>query len=170
MLPDLLNKRKYAKNTHKGVTLIEVAIGVSILSLVVMMLIHSMALFLDTRGLVLRKEKALYLTEEGVEIMRYIRDENWNVLGTDLSVNTIYYLSVSSTTVATTTTQEIIDGFYYRQFELYDLYRDNTSDDIVASTTGSSYVDSDSKELVVRVGYDGGTTTLKTILTNIFDI
>ncbi len=166
MLQDLLNNKKQSK----GVTLIEVAIGVSILSIVVIMLIHSMTLFLDTRGEILRKEKALFLTEEGIEMMRYIRDEDWNVLSTDLSSDTIYYFDVSASRVGTTTAQEVVDSSYYRQFELHDVYRDNTSDDIVASTSGSSYVDTGSKELVVRVGYDGGTTTLKTILTNIFDI
>ena len=154
----------------RGISLIEVLIGVSILALVTITMLFTMTLFLETRGEVMKKTKALYLAEEGLEVLRYLRDEDWEVFGTELSTDTVYYFSLSDTEVATTTSPEIIDGTYLREFEIHDVYRNNTSDDIVASTTGSSYVDSETMEVVVRVGFSDSTTTVRTLLTNIFDI
>ncbi len=160
------------KINNRGITLIEVAIGVTILSLTVLLSIFTMSQFIELRKETQQKTKALYLAEEGQEILRYLRDEDWHTFGTDLSVETRYFLHASSTYVATTTVPEIIDGQYHREFMLYEVNRDNTSDDIVSSTTGSSYDDSNAFEVVVRVGYGegSGTTTLRSILTNIFDI
>lgn len=158
------------KITSRGISLVEVVVGVTLLALVVVVVLHSMTLFLAARGEIMQKTKALYLAEEGLEILRYLRDEDWNVLSSELSVDTPYYLVASSTFVGTTTQPELIDGVYLRTFELKEVYRNNSSDDIVASTSGSNYVDAGSREVVMRVGFADSTTTVRTVLTNLFDI
>lgn len=162
------------KQSQRGVTLLEVAIGISLLAAVLVMTLYSFTLFIDTRSELIQEAKAVYLAEEGLEILRYIRDEDWTVLRDDLSKNTIYYFDVSSTYVATTTTPELIDGIYNRQFELWPVRRDaGGTGPILASTTGAA-IDPETVMAVVRVGYGDAngqsTTTLKTILTNIYDI
>lgn len=159
-------------NNHRrshGTLLIEVALGVAILSIVVVMVTLVMTLFLDARDVVLTKTKALYLAEEGIEVMRYMRDADWNILSTELSTGTTYYFLLNPTVVATTTVPEVIDGSFYREFELRDVYRNSVSDDIDISGGGGTYIDDSIVEVEVRVGYGGSTTTLRTLLGNIFN-
>lgn len=156
------------QKSERGITLVEVIIGVTILSIVVLMVLLTITLFLDTRGQVMKKTKALYLAEEGQEMLRFLRDEDWTILDGE-TVNTPHYFSISGSNITITNTPEIIDGIFLREFELQPLYRQNTTEDIVASTSGSSHVDTGSLNAVVRVGFDNATVTLKTVLTNLLE-
>lgn len=151
---------------NRGVTLVEVIFGASIISMVVAVLLFSLNIMIQHKERLLQQSIALYKAEEGVELVRFLRDDDWTNIST-LSTDTTYYLSVSTTTITTTGTPEV-EGDYLREFVLRDVYRDLTSDDIVASTTGSSYVDTDARWIEVSVGYQDGTTTLATLVTNLF--
>lgn len=158
------------KNKNSGITVVEVLVGIAIFSVALTILLLSLNLFLAARHDVNRETKALYLAEEGIEAVRYLRDIDWNVL-TGYTVDTPYYLSMTTSTVALGTSPvEVIDTDFRREIVFREVYRDNTTDDIVASTSGSNYLDTGSLEVEARVGFDTTTTTLSTILTNIFDI
>lgn len=152
---------------ERGITIVEVIIGVAIAGLVIVFISHTITLFLVSSGATLQKTKALYLAEEGLEIMRYLRDEDWSTIDDELSNGTTYYLSVATSTLGTTTVPEVIDGIYTRSFELSEVRRDNATDDIVSS--GGS-VDGGSRWVTFFVSYDSATVTMETLLTNIFDI
>lgn len=144
----------------------EVLIGVSILSLSLMFINYTITLFVTAREELLVQTKALYLAEEGYEIVHALRDNNWDTIDA-LSLNTDYALSVATTTVSLGAVPEVIDTNYRRRFHLRALYRD-ADNDVTASTTPGATVDNQGREVWIQVGTPVGTTTLKAILTNVF--
>lgn len=151
--------------THAGIALIEVLIGIAIVGAVLVVVSHTIILFLDSSEQVLRQTQAVYLAEEGQELMRYLRDENWNTIA-NLSEGTVYYLSVSTSTVSVTTTAELIDGRYTRSITIDQLRRDAENDVV---TSGGS-VDPEGRMVSVDVTWDGGSVSLSSIITNLYDL
>jgi hypothetical protein len=153
----------------KGVTVVEILIGVSLFTLIVVFITHALALYFSTGSLLQEKTKALYLAQEGQEVMRYLRDEDWTTL-TDLTVGTAYYFDVATTTMATTTVPEIIEGVYTRSVVLENAYRDG-NDDLVASTAPGASIDDGGRIVVTKVQWGSGNEIqLESLLTNIFNI
>ncbi|MEK7535474.1 MAG: prepilin-type N-terminal cleavage/methylation domain-containing protein [Patescibacteria group bacterium] len=159
-----------AKLRQKGFGLLEVLVGLTILS------VSFFALLVVSRGmLAVSRETAYnlqadYLLEEGVEALRSIRDQNWATYITPLSgTNYLVFEASPITRWTTTSTPEIIDSFFNRGFVISDVYRDSSSDDIADSGT----FDPDTKKFVVSVDWQGrnGTTTrsVSTYLTNYFN-
>jgi type II secretory pathway pseudopilin PulG len=152
----------------KGVSLVEVLIGISILAVMLVVIGYSINTYVNARAALLNNTKATYLAEEGIEIVRAVRDNNWNTIDA-LPTNTTRYLSVSTTTFSIVTTPEVIDNNFYREFKVRPVYR-NASDDIVASTTVGATVDDGSRQIDMYVGGPAGTTTIQTIITNLYAI
>jgi type II secretory pathway pseudopilin PulG len=152
----------------KGVSIVEVLFGVSLFALITIFTTQTIALFLDNADRAQEEMHAVYLAEEGLEVVRYLRDDDWNTLA-DLTVDTPYYLAITASTLATTTVPETIGGTYSRSFVLREVYRDS-DDDIVASTTAGAVVDTESKMVRMQVTWGSESVSLQTILTNIFDI
>jgi type II secretory pathway pseudopilin PulG len=158
---------KFSPKICKGITSIEVVIGVSIASVVLIYAAHTVSLFINTARDVTLKTQAVHLAEEALELTRFIRDEQWtNISG--LSTGSTHYLAVSGTTITTTTTPEVI-GVFTRSFRVENVYRDTTTDDVVASTTGGSVADTDSKYITATVvwGSPVQSISLTTILADI---
>lgn len=151
----------------RGITLVEVLIGVAIASLILIFSTNAIALFINAGRTAAEKTKAVYLAEEGLELMRFVRDQSWNNIST-LSTSGTHYLRVTTTTVTTTVTPESIDG-YRRSFTIQNVYRNTVSDDIVASTTSGAVADTQSKYIRMTVQWGTPTTTvsLTSILSNL---
>lgn len=150
---------------NRGITVIEVVIGTAILAAVLVGITTVITQMVQARERVNSNLQALYLAESGYEYLRHLRDDAWtNIDG--LTVDTYYFLSLSSSTISTTASPEIINGEFLRRFHVRSVYRD-TNDDIVASTSGGT-IDDESYEVWVEVGGQFGTSTLKGVLTNIF--
>ncbi len=152
----------------QGVSLVEVLIGISIISVLLVVIGYSINTYVSARAALLNDTKATYLAEEGLEIVRAVRDNDWNTIDA-LPTNTTRYLNVSTTTFSIVTTPEVIDGQFYRQFIVRPVYR-NASDDIVASTTVGATSDDGSRQIDMYVGGPSGTTTLQAIITNLYAI
>lgn len=149
----------------RGISLVEVLVGVSLIGVVGIFVGVTVTQFAQIRNNILTDTNKVYLTEEGYEIIRLLRDENWTNINS-LSLNTPYYLQVSTTTLAIGGSSELIDGRYNRSFLVQSIYR-NGSGNIVASTTAGATVDADARELSVYVGDSNGTNTIKGILVNL---
>jgi Tfp pilus assembly protein FimT len=156
----------FAQRGERGVTAIEIVFGVSIAALVLIFSVHSILQFVNAGRVAGEKAKAIYLAEEGLELVRFVRDESWNTIS-GLSANTTYYLWATGSAVGVTTTPQVTDG-YTRSFRISNVYR-NSSDDIVASTTGGASADTDSKYVALTVTWGAPTSTVSftSILTNI---
>ncbi len=149
-----------------GITLIEVVIGISIIGIAVVAIGYSVTQYVEARAALLNDAKAAYLAEEGYEIIRALRDSNWNTIEA-LTIGTTYYLDVSTTTIAVSNTPEVIDGSFRRSFVVQSVYR-NASDDIVISTTPGASVDDGSREIEISVGGPNGTSSFEAVITNVF--
>ncbi len=142
----------------RGFTAVEVLVGVALASVILIFAANTVALFINAGRVVSEKTKALYLAEDGLELMRFVRDESWNTISV-LPVGSTRYLGVTSSLITTTTTPEVIDGFR-RSFSVQNVYRDATTNDIVASTTGGSVADTSSKYITMSVAWGTPTTTI----------
>lgn len=116
--------------------------------------------------------KAAYLLEEGIEILKLIRDQNWSNISA-LSSGVNYYLKettpANGTWSISTLPVEIIDSTFYRIVTANSVRRDANSD---IQLTGT--LDPNIMRVSVSVSWwQNGATTTKTVhtyLTNIFGI
>lgn len=156
---------KTKHKTQNGVSLIEVIVGISVVSVILIVVGFSVNAYVEARSRLLIDTKKMYLVEEGYEMLRMIRDNNWNDINT-LTMGDIYYFSVSTSTIAVSTTPEIIDGTLYREFVVENAYRDG-DDDLVDSSVAGAVVDINTKIVTIFVGGVNATTSLEAVLTNI---
>ncbi|MDA8596812.1 hypothetical protein N9L26_00565 [Candidatus Pacebacteria bacterium] len=155
------------KNSHtnaSGVALVEVVLGVAIAGIVVAMIAFTFGLFVSASNRAVEETQALYLAEEGLEILTHLRDTDWDILETDLAVDTTYYLSVATTALDTTITPEVIDGKFTRSFRLSEVER-NGNDDIVSS--GS--VDDGIRFVTMSVEWGTEEVALTSLLANLHE-
>lgn len=157
----------HSARRRRGVTLIEVVIGVSIAALVLVFTTHALMQFVNVGRDVSEKTAALYLAEEGLELIRFERDEAWSEIS-GLSTASTHYLNATTTGVAITNSPETIDGFS-RSFRIQNVYRNSSTDDIVASTTAGSVADTSAKYITVTVSWASGakSVSLTSILANL---
>lgn len=110
---------------------------------------------------------ATLLAEEGIEMVKWLRDKSFSGQIAALAVDTEYGLEFVGSSFESTTTRKYIDSTFDRTFTLYDVYR-NGFDDI----SGSGSLDVNTRRVTVRVSYVGarGTTTksISTYITNLF--
>lgn len=158
----------YSSFRQQGITLIEVVVAVGIVAVAIVAIGFSVNAFVDARSALLHNARAVYLAEEGYEILRAVRDDSWNTLDA-LSINNTHYLDVSTTTLAISGTPEVIDGIYYRSFEFTAVYRDG-NDDVTASTTPGATIDNDMLEVEVSVFGPTGTSSMTALISNIYAI
>jgi len=154
------------KTKQSGVTLVEIIIGISIISMIVVAVGVSVTSFVDARSALLDDVKTLYLVEEGHELIKALRSSDWSTFD-GLALDTIHYLDVSTSSLAFSTTPEVIDSDFYRSFIIREVYRDG-SDDFATSTTPGATVDPDMKEVHVYVQGPNGTTSMPALLANIY--
>jgi Tfp pilus assembly protein PilV len=153
----------------RGVTVVEVLIGVAILGVATVFLAQSFGLFFTNGSLVQHTTKASFLAAEGMEMVRFVRDDDWNTIA-GLTNGTSYAPSVSAGAVSLTTTPEVIDGTFTRTIVFSPLYR-NANDDIVASTAPGATVDTDSKLVTVTISWGSSESlVIQSIVSNLFDV
>ncbi len=159
------NKKKY----NTGVSLIEVVIATSIIVAAFLTLLSVYNVYLSRTKTNIQNLKSVYLAEEGVEGVKFLRDQSWDTNIATLTTNTPYYLEFNTGMWKSTATNTFIDQLYERKFVLQNVNRDATDD--ITSTGGT--LDPDTKLLILSVSwsYKGATTTksISTYITNIFD-
>jgi len=159
--------QKTAKN--KGFGLLEIAIGVSIISLSIFSLtaVSNLALKLTEESA--RNTQASFLLEEGVEALKILRDSSWSANIAPLASGTVYYFAFTNHNWQATSTNIYIDGIFERNFALQGVNRD-INDDIVSS---GGILDPDTKKITISVSWlsRNGTTTqsVSAYITNLFD-
>jgi type II secretory pathway pseudopilin PulG len=143
----------------RGSGLVEVVVVVSILTIVCLAFLNS---FIGLSGLHKKNTlliKGQLLTEEGVEIIRLVRDSGWvNISSIPTEQDRYFNLSLSAWGV--TTTPEVIDGVFLRKFRLHEVRRVSANGAIVSS---GGVVDTDTFLADVSVSWlwNKATTTLK---------
>jgi type II secretory pathway pseudopilin PulG len=160
---------KFSHEINKGFGLVEVVIGVAIISIAVLAIMGVFQKALILTSSTTRSTQAAFLAEEGIEAVKILRDTSWDDNIDILSEGTDYYLSFSTTTGWSAGTEVVvIDGIFYRSFQIEDVYRNAITDDI----EGAGTEDPDTKKITVSVSwYERNSTTtrlISTYITNIF--
>jgi len=148
--------------------LIEIVISVAIVSSVLgtFFYFYRQALIVNQHTTVLVQSNMLLV--EGIEVVKFLRDESWSTNIATLSTSTPHYLVFTSGDWEVVATSTSIDSVFTRYFELDDVYRD-VNDDIAVS---GDY-DQNTLKLVMSVeALERGATSTEavtTYITNIFD-
>lgn len=152
---------------NKGLSLVEVVIATSIIVAAFLSLVAVYNIYLSRTKINIQNLKAVYLAEEGIEAVKYLRDQSWSTNIVTLNTSTNYYFAFENGYWKATTTNTFIDNTYERKFILQNVNRDVT-DDIVSN---GGTVDSGTRLLTVSVSwfYKGATTT-KSIATYVTDV
>lgn len=153
---------------HKGFGLIEIVVSIAIISSVLgaAFYFYREAIIVNQRTTVLVQTNMLLV--EGIEVVKYLRDESWSANIATLATDTPHYLVFTSGDWEVVATSTPVDTVFTRWFVLEDVYRDG-SDDIAASGTY------DPNTLLVTMYVmameKGATTTesVATYITNIFE-
>ncbi len=158
----------YKLLTSGGFSLVELIIGLAIVTIVFIAVFTAYSRFLAIELEVPHQIKGSFLLEEGLETMRFMRDGGWDANIATLSTTSVYQLYWTGTTWQATTTPQVIDGLFYRTLSISDVRRDG-NDDIASVGT----YDPNTKRIDVSVAWlarTGTTTkTASTYLTDLFE-
>ena len=155
----------YSSNLRKGFGIVEAIIASAIISVVLVAIISA---YQNLSRLSLQNTEniqAAFLLEEGGEIVRIMRDNNWSNISS-LTNGTTYYATWNGTTWVSTTTPNEIDVFT-RTFVFSNATRDMNFN--LSQTEGTE--DPNSRLVTVSVSWDnyGNGTTTKSLQTYIFN-
>jgi len=163
----MFNKKR---QKNAGFSLVEVLIGVFIIGVSIVSIIGAYSYLVRAQLRSLDSVKATMFLEEGVEVMRSLRDTSWTTKIASLTLGVTYYLSFSTTTAtwSTTDTPQVIDETFYRQVVLASVRRDINGDIAISGTT-----DADARKVTLTVAWPGlngtSTRTLSAYLTNLYN-
>jgi hypothetical protein len=152
----------------KGMGVIEVLIGATIITVGVLALITAFNTYLKYALSNDKNAQAAYLGEETLESLGFLRDGSWKGNIKNLSTTTTYYLAwnVTKSWWQPTTTPQYVDGIFLRSFTLTDVFRDGNGK--IAST---GTFDPSAKFITVSLSFfQGHSTSTKTMATYLTDL
>ncbi|MEX0918356.1 MAG: hypothetical protein WDZ85_00075 [Candidatus Paceibacterota bacterium] len=151
--------------TNRGFSLIEVVVGASIIAGTLISIMIALQASINLSRYSVDSTQALYILEEGLEVMRHLRDQDWNNLAA-LTTETDYWLAFSGGAWQISQTENLLAGKFNRRVNLEAVYRDN--DGRIAA---SGDLDEGTKRLIISVSWpDRNETRTKSITTYLADI
>lgn len=154
----------------RGFGILEIVIAVSIISATIFSLSFVFIVASKLETMSLDKIRANFIAEEGLEAMRFLRDQSWAANLAGLSVGTTYYIAFATTTSTWSAgiNGSEIDKLFLRTVTLGNVYRNGSYD-----IADSGALDSDTKKINVSIEWleRGSTTTItaSAYLSNIFN-
>src|SRR5665811_1850287 len=129
--------KKFFKN--KGFMTVEVLIGISIITISILasMAVAQKSIYVSRQAF--HFTQANFLLEEGAEVVRIARDNNWSNISA-LTLGTDYYLLFSSGSWSLSSTPSTV-GIFTRKINIENVNRDNITNDI----SGTGTVDNGTK-------------------------
>ena len=127
---------------NTGMTLMEIAVGLAIISISLISLLSNYRAHLKAVSANIESIKATYLAEETLEVVRFLRDSSWTKNIANLSDDTDYYIYWDGNVWVSTTTPQLIDDFS-RSFKLSSVNGDENVkkvDVTVDTKTFSTYI------------------------------
>jgi Tfp pilus assembly protein PilV len=161
-IPDTTYEKRhtFAHRWAEGFTALEAVIGVTLVSLVLVYASHAIARSAIAGREEIQRTQAVLLAEEGLEVMQHIRDISYTSLSS-MTPGTAYYLTISTTSLATTTTMSLVDSTFRRTVRVFPAYRATSGDDIVASTSPvSKSIDPHTMLVTATVSWGTPTSTV----------
>lgn len=153
---------KYNNRHNAGFGLIEILVGSAILVTVLLSFsfFYKEALTLSNRTTLFVQSNLLL--EEGLEVVKLMRDSGWDANIVSVATNTPHHLAFSGNMWTSTTTVALIDGIFDRVLIFEDAFRD-INDDIATSGT----YDPDIRKVTVEVSWYNPATTTRAVSTYI---
>ncbi len=153
----------------KGMSLAEIVIAATIITVFVAALAGVYNLHLKSIFSAPRQVKASFLNEEGIEALKYLRNLSWSTNIEPLSLETDYFLIWQNGRYELTTTNTYVDGLFERKVVLSEVLRDAESNIVESGGTPDSTI----KKITVTTSWREGSATstkhLITYMTNLFD-
>lgn len=149
--------------------LVEIILASAMLTLVLLSIELYYKKILDVSVDTTRHIQAGFLLEEGIEVMKLLRDDGWTTNIATLTPGTPYHLRWTGTEWATTTSAQLVENIFTRTVVISDVLRDG-SDNIAEAGT----LDPGTKKVTVSVSWSrkGGTATttetVETYIANLF--
>lgn len=137
-----------AKKARQGIGIVEIMTAVA-LAAIFFTAIYQLVIFsLRATGKNVRGLEALYLAEEGVEAVRFAKNESWALNIAPLANAATYYPVISGGEwTLSTVNPGLVNGVYTRTVTLQEVHRD-ANDDISAA---GGVVDSGTRKVTVKV-------------------
>ena len=156
-----------ANKNQLGFGLVEVVIAIAIAGSFIMVLAAVNTIYIKISLSQSSKIQAAFLAEEGLEAMRFAKDESWDTNILPLTNGVEYYLAFTGTSWQATVVPTYV-GIFGRRILLNEVYRD-AGDDI--TTTGGT-LDPGTRFITATVSWlEYGATSTKvvsTYITNLF--
>lgn len=143
----------------RGAGLIEVVVGTAIIAVSIVGILAALNLFVRAGLGTTADVQATFIAEEGLEVMRGLRDGAWSNIDS-LASGTAYHLARVGGAWEATTTAQTVDEKFTRTVTIDDVYRRDSDDDIVpATSTDPNTLDPDTKKVTVSVSWGVVDTT-----------
>ncbi|TAK57473.1 type II secretion system protein [Patescibacteria group bacterium] len=150
--------QKNKRDSTKGFGMIEVVVAIAIISIAFTALFDVYGSYLGVQFANTRIVKASFLLEEGLEVVRLLRDTSWSSNIGNTTVGTTYYLYWTGSAWQATTTAQTVDTLYTRTLVFSNAYRD--SNDRIVSSGGT--LDPNTRGYMVTVTWPTNTSTSAT--------
>ena len=160
----------YLSKKQKGFGLIEILIVGSVIGIGFVGLVAFLVNSSGTTFKITRNTEAVSLAKEGMEAVRNMRDESWNLNIKDLTTSTTYYPVISGNKWTLTSTDPVlVNGLYTRTVLIDSVDRDVINANIVPSGT----LELNTKRITVTVTWKENQktedVTIETYITNFLD-
>lgn len=159
----------FKRKSEKGLSIIELVIVVSIISVFIISVALSYSLLLRLAFSNLANVKGTFLAEETIEVVKFLKVEDWAANIASLDSGEDHFLSFNGEKWLVVSENHFIDNLYERKFVLSDVYRD-ASGAIVEPLAGE--LDEGTKKVTAYISWrkDSSATTTKILSTYITDI
>ncbi len=152
----------FTKNKkQKGFMMVELIVISAVLSIIVIAASYVAKKSIEVSSRTIHTMEASFLLEEGVEVMRILRDSNFDNVDPAIEGSSNQYLTLVSNTWSLVDAPQT-NGIFTRIINIYPVYRDATTSDIVTSV---GVLDTGTSKITVTVSWSEGTTTLSKSLT-----
>jgi type II secretory pathway pseudopilin PulG len=156
-------------NYKKGVSIVEIIISASIISMVTLFIVVSLQVYISVSNKNTKNIQSALLIEETAEVLQFLRDISWNDNIANLNLNTEYYLEWNNGAYAVTSTPNLFHNVYTRKFILREVMRD--SNDSIIESGGTEDPKTLKAEIIVEWQEKGQTESnqAETLIHNVYD-
>ena len=144
-------KKYTTPNQHAGFTIIEIVLGIAMITIFLVSNSYYYKKLLDTSQETTRNIQSGFLLEEGVEAVKLMRDGGWSANIAPLNLGTQYYLQWTGTAWEATTTPQIVESVFTRTFTASAVNRAIDGTDNIVTSGGA--VDSGTMKIRVDVSW-----------------
>lgn len=157
-------------HTEKGTGILEAIIVVSIISVAFAAILSAATFFVRGSLYINDETQAVFLLDETAEVVRFLRDDSFSLNIAPLVGVGPKYLEHTLTAWNTTSTNSLIFGKFSRSIEVSEVFRLNSDDTIVPSTSGDpKTVDTGTVRVLITVSWPTGTVQATTYVTDIYE-